>query len=166
MAYGTSEHFGEGVLGEVVGVSSTELDVVVTELDQVVRGRNRIWAVDEVTPLSLPNDPVPGTRPQHLVLMSSLEDDGFSDELTVIWEFESDTQVIPHQELPRPDIDRLNAPKGLEAFLDAVRRGAVATADSRELPEPFRSGHPDRELPARSFSGGLRHASRQAAYRW
>ena len=72
--------------------------------------------------------------------MSSLEDDGFGDELTVIWEIESGTQIIPHQELPRPDLDRLDAPERLEAFLDAVRWGAVATADSRALQAPFRSG--------------------------
>ena len=72
--------------------------------------------------------------------MSSLEDDGFGDELTVIREIESGTQVIPHQELPPPDLERLDAPERLEAFLDAVRWGAVATADSRALQAPFRSG--------------------------
>jgi len=72
--------------------------------------------------------------------MSSLEDDGFGDELAVIWELESGTQVIPHQELPRPGAGRLDPPERLEAFLDAVRWGAVATADSRALQAPFRSG--------------------------
>ncbi len=61
--------------------------------------------------------------------MSSLEDDGFGDELIVIWELESGTQVIPPQELPRPELGRLDPPDRLEAFLDAVRWGAVATAD-------------------------------------
>lgn len=137
MAYGTGELVGEGDLGEVLGVTSTELDVVVPELGQVVGCLDRIWSVDEVTPSSLPVDPTSGTRPQHLVLMSSLEDDGFGDELTVIWEFESDTQVIPHQELPLPDIDRLHAPEGLEAFLDAVRWGAVGGQLTRErCPNP------------------------------
>lgn len=32
MAYGTNEHLGEGDFGEVVGVTSTELAVVVPEL--------------------------------------------------------------------------------------------------------------------------------------
>lgn len=140
MAYGEGELVGEGGLGDVVGVTSTELAVVVPELGQVVRCRDRIWAVNEVTPSSLPEDAISGTRPQHLVRMSSLEDDGFGDELTVIWEIESGTQVIPHQELPRPDLERLDAPERLEAFLDAVRWGAVATADSRALQAPFRSG--------------------------
>jgi superfamily II DNA or RNA helicase len=121
-------------------MTTTELDVVVPELGQVVRCRDRIWAVNEVTPSSLPQDPISGTRPQHLVRMSSLEDDGFGDELTVIWEIESGTQVIPHQELPRPDVGHLDPPERLEAFLDAVRWGAVATADSRALQAPFRAG--------------------------
>lgn len=124
----------------MVGVAGAELAVLVPELGQVVRCRDRIWAVNEVVPSSLPVDAISGTRPQHLVRMSSLEDDGFGDELTVIWEIESGTQVIPHQELPRPDLDRLDAPERLDAFLDAVRWGAVATADSRALQAPFRSG--------------------------
>ena len=48
------------------------------ELGQVVRCRDRIWAVNEVTPSSLPADAISGTRPQHLVRMSSLEDDGLA----------------------------------------------------------------------------------------
>src|SRR5947209_13625516 len=113
---------------------------VVPEIGQVVSCRDRVWAVNEVTPSSLPEDPISGTRPQHLVRMSSLEDDGFGDELTVIWEIESGTQVIPHQALPRPNLDALDAPERLDAFLDAVRWGAVATADSKSLQAPFRSG--------------------------
>lgn len=122
------------------GTSAPVLEFVVPELGQVVRCRDRIWAVNEVLLSSLPVDPISGTRPQHLVRMSSLEDDGFGDELTVIWEIESGTQVIPHQELPRPDLDSLDPPERLAAFLDAVRWGAVATADSAALQAPFRSG--------------------------
>lgn len=115
-------------------------EVVVPELGQVVRCRDRVWAINEVTPSALPPDPVAGTKPQHLVRMSSLEDDGFGDELTVIWELEAGTEVIPHQALPRPEPGRLDPPERLDAFLDAVRWGAVATADSRALQAPFRSG--------------------------
>ena len=114
--------------------------IVVPELGQVVRCRDRIWAVNEVVPSSLPEDAVAGTRPHHLVRMSSLEDDGFGDELTVLWELEPGTQVIPHQELPRPELGHLDPPERLDAFLDAVRWGAVATADSKALQAPFRSG--------------------------
>jgi hypothetical protein len=121
-------------------VTLLSTDVVVPELGQVVRCRDRVWAVNEVAPSALPPDPMGGTRPQHLVRMSSIEDDGFGDELTVIWELEAGTQVIPHQELPRPEHGRLDSPDRLDAFLDAVRWGAVATADSTALQAPFRSG--------------------------
>ncbi len=116
------------------------VEVVIPELGQVVRCRDRIWAVNEVAPSSLPEDVISGTRPHHLVRMSSLEDDGFGDELSVLWELEPGTQIIPHQELPKPEIDRLDPPERLDAFLDAVRWGAVATADSKALQAPFRSG--------------------------
>src|SRR5437868_15211826 len=96
-------------------------EVVVPELGQVVRCRDRVWAVNEVAPSAIPPDPIAGTRPQHLVRMSSVEDDGFGDELTVIWELEAGTPVIPPQELPRPHADRLNPPERLAALLDAER---------------------------------------------
>jgi superfamily II DNA or RNA helicase len=121
-------------------VTLLSAEVVVPELGQIVRCRDRVWAVNEVTPSSLPPDPVAGTVPHHLVRMSSLEDDGFGDELTVIWEIEAGTTVIPHRDLPRPVPGHLDPPERLDAFLDAVRWGAVATADSRALQAPFRSG--------------------------
>lgn len=118
----------------------TPADIVVPEMGQVVRCRDRVWAVNEVAPSALPVDPITGTSPHHLVQLTSLEDDGFGDELTVIWEIEPGTQIIPHQELPRPELDQLDDPDRLDAFLDAVRWGAVATADSKALQAPFRSG--------------------------
>ena len=127
----------EGVVA--VGLQDKS-DIIIPELGQVVRCRDRIWAVNDVEASSLPIDPVARTRPHHLVRMSSLEDDGFGDEQNVIWEIEPGTEIIPHQELPRPDLERLDPPERLDAFLDAVRWGAVATADSRALQAPFRSG--------------------------
>ncbi len=120
------------------------VEAVIPELGQVVRCRDRIWAVNEVAPSSLPEDVISGARPHHLVRMSSLEDDGFGDELSVLWELEPGTQIIPHQELPKPEIGRLDPPERLDAFLDAVRWGAVATADSKALQAPFRSASPSR----------------------
>lgn len=115
-------------------------DTHVPEIGQVVRCRDRIWAVNEVQPSRLPLDPTTSAKPQHLIHLTSLEDDGFGDELKVVWEIEAGTQVIPHHELPRPDPQQLDPPDRLDAFLDAVRWGAVATADSRTLQAPFRSG--------------------------
>src|SRR3954462_1269713 len=130
-------------------------DVVGPELGQVVRCRDRVWAVNEVAPSTLPEDVVAGTRPHHLVRMSSLEDDGFGDELAVLGELESGTQIIPHQELPRPELDRLDPPERLDAFLDAVRWGAVATADSKALQAPFRWGISIEEYPLDPVVGAV-----------
>ena len=44
------------------------------------------------------------------------------------------------RQLPRPEPGQLDPPERLDAFLDAVRWGAVASADSRALQAPFRSG--------------------------
>src|SRR5262249_50257314 len=83
-------------------------EVGVAELGQVVRCRDQVWTASEMAPSALQADPIAGTRPHHLVRMSSIEDDGYGDELSVIWELEPGTQVIPHQELPRPEATRLD----------------------------------------------------------
>lgn len=110
-------------------------DVPVPELGQVVRCRNRVWAVNEVTPSLLPPDPIGGARPHHLVLMSSFEDDGFGDELSVIWMLEPGTTVIPHHELTNPEIGRLDPPDRRDAFLQCERprrsAGSVGKAQGR-----------------------------------
>ena len=112
--------------------------VAVPELGQVVRCRDRVWAVNEVAPSALPPDPVGGTWPQNLVRMSSIEDDGFGDELRVIWEIEPGAGGLPHRAAAQRR--QLDPPERLDAFLDAVRWGAVASADTRALQAPFRSG--------------------------
>ena len=112
----------------------------IPEVGQVVRCRGQMWAVNEVLGSSQPADPLADVGRHHLVRLSSLEDDGFGDELMVIWEIEPGTEIIPRQELPRPEPGRLDPPARLGAFLDAVRWGAVATADTQALQAPFRAG--------------------------
>ena len=48
--------------------------------------------------------------------------------------------VIERAELPAIAADRFDDPAELDAFLDAVRWGAVTSADQRSLQAPFRSG--------------------------
>ena len=48
--------------------------------------------------------------------------------------------MIERAELPAIAADRLDDPAELDAFLDAVRWGAVTSADQRSLQAPFRSG--------------------------
>jgi hypothetical protein len=62
------------------------------------------------------------------------------EELQVIWEIEPGTKILEQAELPPIAGDRLDDQGELEAFLDAVRWGAVTSADQRSLQAPFRSG--------------------------
>lgn len=113
---------------------------VVPEQGQLVRVRHRQYVVTDVRQTTLPSSPLfpQATRPQSLVLLSSIEDDGLGEELQVIWELEPGTQVYERVELPRPT--GFDDPARLEAFLDAVRWGAASSADIRTLQAPFRSG--------------------------
>jgi superfamily II DNA or RNA helicase len=114
----------------------------VPEVGQVVRCRDRFWAVTDVLRSTLPGDPhdVSDEQRQHLVALSSIEDDGFGDEVTVIWEVEPGTEIREIGTLPRPEPGRFDDPSELDAFIDAVRWGAIASADSSALQAPFRSG--------------------------
>lgn len=105
---------------------------------QLARVRGRMWVVGDVvrdSQASLDGRPV-----QHLVQLVSVEDDATGEELEVVWEVEPGTQVIERAELPTIAAARLDDPAELDAFLDAVRWGAVTSADQRSLQAPFRSG--------------------------
>jgi hypothetical protein len=78
------------------------------------------------------------TKANHLIKLSSVEDDGLCDEVQVIWELEPGTTV--HEKSTLPDPVSFDHPKRLQAFLDAVRWGAVSQADNKALQSPFRSG--------------------------
>ena len=77
-------------------------------------------------------------QPQHLVSLTSIEDDALGEELQVIWEIEPGARAFEKMELPEPK--GFDQPAHLEAFLDAVRWGAASIADTRQLQSPFRSG--------------------------
>ncbi len=79
-------------------------------------------------------------RTHHLVSLTSVEDDGFGDDLDVIWEVEPDSEVLPKATLPTPDASGFDDPGRLQAFLHAIRWGAIASADPRALQAPFRAG--------------------------
>ncbi|MBR7824680.1 DISARM system SNF2-like helicase DrmD [Actinospica sp. MGRD01-02] len=109
---------------------------------QLVTVRNRPWVVAGVEASSVrADDPLAdlSTPPQHLVSLVSVDSDARDEELRVIWELEPGAQVSESGALPDPSrgFDR---PELLDAFLHAVRWGAVASADTRALQAPFRSG--------------------------
>jgi superfamily II DNA or RNA helicase len=110
----------------------------VPEVGQLVRVRGRHWAVNDVEASTTATD---GRGPQHLVRLLSVDDDSATtDELAVVWEIEPGATVLDSATLPRPAAGRFDDPARLDAFLDAVRWGAVTSADSRALQAPFRSG--------------------------
>lgn len=110
---------------------------VAPEVGQLVIARKRPFVVTEIT-TSAPGLGDDAGRASHLVTLSSVEDDGLGEELQVIWELEPGTKV--HEKSTLPDPDSFDHPQRLQAFLDAVRWGAVSQADDRELQSPFRSG--------------------------
>lgn len=113
----------------------------VPEPGELVHVRQRQFVVTGVLAGSLPPDPLksrPSTE-QHLISLNCVADDGFGEELQVIWEIEPGARVIDRKsDLPAPS--GFDTPQRLDAFLDAVRWGAAATADPRAIQSPFRSG--------------------------
>lgn len=105
---------------------------------QLVTVRRRRWVVTDSQASTQPVDPLSGAKPQHLVDLSSVEDDGFGEELRVVWELEPGARAFDRATLP--DAAAFDPPARLDAFLDAVRWGAISSADVRLLNAPFRSG--------------------------
>ncbi|MBA2755733.1 MAG: hypothetical protein H0U40_14950 [Chloroflexia bacterium] len=105
---------------------------VAPEVGQVVTVRSRTWVVADVVDNALPD------RPQHLVDLISTEDDAGGETLRVLWEVEPGAHAPSHGTLP--DGTGFDPPAQLDAFLDAVRWGAIATADVKRLQSPFRAG--------------------------
>ncbi len=109
----------------------------IPEIGQLVIVRKRPFVVTEIA-AAVPGIEKDSLRLQHLVKLSSVEDDGMGEELEVIWELEPGTTVFEKPSLPSPS--SFDEPKHLQAFLDAVRWGAVSQADDKALQSPFRSG--------------------------
>lgn len=122
-------------------MTEVETESVAPNPGDLVRVRGRHWVVADVSRASLPAGSLTGSdKPDHLVTVSSVEDDRYDETIQVIWELEPGTRILDKATLPTPDLDRLDDPDRLAAFLDAVRWGAVTSADSAALQAPFRSG--------------------------
>ncbi len=107
---------------------------------QLVNVRQRHFVVLDVQKSALPADPLElgKSSGQHLVTLSSVEDDAMGAEIQVIWQIEPGAQVYENIALPVPG--GFDDPERFDAFLDAVRWGAVSSADTKALQSPFRSG--------------------------
>ena len=105
------------------------------EPGQLVEVRRRHWVVSDVKASSFPSS---GIDSQHLVSLASLDEESLGEELQTIWQLEPGAQVLERAGLPQPT--GTDSEGHLEAFLDAVRWGAVTNADRSFLQAPFRSG--------------------------
>jgi superfamily II DNA or RNA helicase len=115
----------------------------VPESGQVVNVRGSTWAVADVRQQGLPRSPADEGTAQltHVVSLQSLEEDRLGEELSVVWELEVGHTVEPDQGLPEAiEVDGFDDPNTLAAFVDAVRWGAVTSADADSYQAPFRSG--------------------------
>ncbi|MEP7217648.1 MAG: DISARM system SNF2-like helicase DrmD [Bacteroidota bacterium] len=114
--------------------------VLLPEQGQMVKVRSRKWIVTDVAASTLPVARLHSglEAPQHLLTLSSVEDDALGEELNVIWEIEPGTHILNNVDLPAPT--GFDPPDQLDAVLDAVRWGASSSADVRSIQAPFRSG--------------------------
>lgn len=109
----------------------------VPEPGQLVQVRRRQWVVGDVQGAAFDGD-AGGTAAQHLVNLTSIDEDALGEELDVVWEIEPGARVLEKAGLPK--ITGHDDAERLEAFLDAVSWGAATNADRSFLQAPFRSG--------------------------
>jgi superfamily II DNA or RNA helicase len=112
------------------------------EAGQLVRVRGQQWVVAATKQSSQPADELAASRlpGRTLVQLTSVSDDDLGEELTLVWEVEPGREIVPATKLPDVTETGWDDPQRLGAFLDAVRWGTVASADTRTLQAPFRSG--------------------------
>src|SRR5271169_5409698 len=90
------------------------------EQGQMVSVRSRNWMVTDVSASTLPPDRLQTglESPQHLLTLSSVEDDGMGEELNVIWELEPGALCLEKSQLPA--LTAFDHPRKFDAFLNAV----------------------------------------------
>ncbi len=113
------------------------------EQGQIVNVRGATWAVTDVRAQRLSRSPADEAEAglEHVVRLQSMEEDRLGQELAVVWELEVGQTVAPDQGLPETiSVDGFDDPNTLAAFVDAVRWGAVTSADGTSFQAPFRSG--------------------------
>lgn len=109
----------------------------------MVEARGSTWAVANVQVQGLPRSPADESTAQlsHVVDLQSLDEDRLGEQLSVVWELEVGHTVTPAQGLP--DViyaDAFDEPTKLAGFIDAMRWGAVTSADPNRYQAPFWSG--------------------------
>lgn len=109
------------------------------EIGQVVNVRHKKFIVTDIQASALDSSFINDVLLQntHLVELTSIEDDDLGSNLSIIWELEPGVSIEEKVSLPKPD--GFDDPAALDAFMFAVRWGAITTS-SRQLQAPFRSG--------------------------
>ena len=110
------------------------------EPGQIVIARQRPFVVSDIQASALPlsamvSQPV---ERQHLLRLTSVEDEGLGEELSIVWELEPGVACLEKAQLP--ELKAFDLPHIFDAFLDAVAWGSVSSADDKALQAPFRSG--------------------------
>lgn len=109
----------------------------------MVEVRGSTWAVADVQLQGLPRSPADDATAQlsHVVHLQSLDEDRLGEQLSVVWELEVGHTVTPAQGLPETiRVDAFDDPITLAGFVDAMRWGAVTSADPNRYQAPFWSG--------------------------
>ena len=139
VAYGYSSCVGDSRSA----VLQVKTQVEVPEVGQLVRVRGANWAVTDVRQQSLSRSSADDATAQlqHEVALQCVDEDRLGDELRVVWEIEPGRSTLSHQGLPEHiDPARFDDPNKLAAFIDALRWGAITSADDGTVQAPFRSG--------------------------
>jgi hypothetical protein len=155
----SAEHFGvsEDAIRAVVGIDGDTvrptpptggLPVSVAaptlpEPGQVVEVRGSTWAVANVQAQGLPLSPADdaSAKLNHVIELQSLDEDRLGEQLSVVWELEVGKTVTPQQGLPEQiNPEGFDDPVTLAGFIDAMRWGAVTSADPNRYQAPFWSG--------------------------
>ena len=118
-----------------------EQAVRVPEQGNLVRVRDRFWVVESLRKSVRTVDALSsvGATRHHLLKLVPIDDKGRADPFEVIWETEPGTEVRPQAELPDPS-SGVDDVATFAAFLDAVRWGATASANTKAFQSPFRAG--------------------------
>lgn len=124
-------------------VNANQVLPTLPEPGQVVEVRGSTWAVSNVQVQGLPRSPADESvaHLSHVVDLQSLDEGNLGAQLSVVWELEVGHTVTPAQGLPYPiRADSFDAPGTLAGFVDAMRWGAVTSADPNRYHAPFWSG--------------------------
>lgn len=126
-----------------VNATTVPLAPPLPEPGQVVEVRGSTWAVANVKAQGLPRSPADETKAHlsHVVDLQSLDEDRLNETLSVVWELEVGQTVTPPQGLPDHIAPTaFDDPVTLAGFIDALRWGAVTSADPNRYQAPFWSG--------------------------